>query len=380
MQLTAYVLLLSAVGILIYRADCLAVILYAVVTVEIMWLCYGIFNAVLSILYPLFFSFSLQTVGILFMVMGNLALLFAFFCYRIVYNSFLRDGMLESRYSPVILTPIFMILPVGVYISRQYGNTVTVDGSGKLVNTVNAAHCQMLAMQLLGMAGLFCILYVYKKLMDGFRLQYELSLLEREGHFLHQYVDEAKLRYEKTKSFRHDIKNHITVVKELLQGNKQNEALDYINGMENLAEELSFPCSTNHPALDILIGNKLGLAKSNGIDVFCSLHLPYPVSVTEIDFCIILSNALDNAIHACEKMDGNAEKYIRLTGGVQGDFILLQVENSFRESGLSGPGTGISNIKAVAEKYHGAVNIKTEGMVFDLSVLLIISRHPEDIS
>lgn len=43
----------------------------------------------------------------------------------------------------------------------------------------------------------------------------ELSLLEQEEHSLLQYVEAAKERYEKTKSFSHDIKNHITVVKNL---------------------------------------------------------------------------------------------------------------------------------------------------------------------
>ena len=61
---------------------------------------------------------------------------------------------------------------------------------------------------------------------------------------------------------------------------------------------MSFPCSTNNPVVDILVGNKLGIAKSMGIDADCSLLLPYPCDIKDIDICIVLSNALDNAIHA----------------------------------------------------------------------------------
>ena len=43
-------------------------------------------------------------------------------------------------------------------------------------------------------------------------------------------------------------------------------------------------------------------------------------------------------------------------------------------------GTGLSNIKAVAEKYSGAMSIETQGNVFVLQVLLIIPQHPESIS
>lgn len=217
----------------------------------------------------------------------------------------------------------------------------------------------------------------YKKLSKNLRLSTELSLLEQEEHFLKQYVEEAKARYQKTKSFRHDIKNHITVVKELLQHDKKEQALSYIGDMEDITEALSFPCSTNHPAADILIGNKLGIAKAEGIDVSCSLLLPYPCPIRDIDFCIILSNALDNAIHACEHIDKAARKYIWLTGRIQGDFVLIEVENSFQENGVFSKGTGLANIEAVTEKYHGAMRIKKQDTAFILSVLLIIPQHTE---
>ena len=69
-----------------------------------------------------------------------------------------------------------------------------------------------------------------------------------------------------------------------------------------------------------------------------------------------------------------------MTGRIQGDFILIEVENSFQADGLIRKGTGLSNVKTVAEKYQGAMNIKTQGNVFILSVLLIIPQHSESIS
>lgn len=42
-------------------------------------------------------------------------------------------------------------------------------------------------------------------------------------------------------------------------------------------------------------------------------------------------------------------------------------------------GTGLANIRAVAEKYQGAVSVKMQDTVFLLHVLLIIPRHSESI-
>lgn len=270
-----------------------------------------------------------------------------------------------------------MIFFMEQYISSViYGNLNIVDENGV---TWYKNHVQLLIIQFLAMVSLFCIMFAYKKLLENFHLSTELSLLEQQEHSLNQYVEEVKARYEKTRSFRHDIKNHISVVKELLRRGKSEQALHYIGDMESMTVQFSFPCSTNNPVVDMLVGNKLGIAVSLGIDVHCSLILPYPCLVRDIDFCVILSNALDNAIHACQNMH-HGEKYLRVTGRIQGDFILLEVENSFQGENLSRRGTGLSNIKTVAEKYHGAMSIKTEGAIFLLSVLLIIPQQSENSS
>ena len=147
-----------------------------------------------------------------------------------------------------------------------------------------------------------------------------------------------------------------------------------------MTEELSFPCSTNNPVADILIGNKLGIAKNMGIDASCSLRLPFPCLIRDIDIGIILSNALDNAVHACKHMSPDEERYIRVTGHQQGDFLLIEIENSFQGNKLPRKGTGLSNVRSVAEKYHGAMSIKTDRSTFTLSILLIIPQQSEHIS
>lgn len=380
-EFLVYILLLVVSGIFLCHADWKSVVLYSALTVEIMQLSYGIVNSLLSILYPLMSSFNQKIVGIVFMLIGDIiALLLAAFCYYIADRYFSYYEIVEKQYVLMILTPILMIFLMGEYVNYIiYGHSSSniIDDRGIIIYT---NHYQMFAIQLLAMVSLFCIMFAYKKLLHYFRLCTELSLLEQEEYSLNQYVEEARVRYEKTKSFRHDVKNHIMVVKELLQNEKWEQALNYIGDMESMTEELSFPCSTNNPVADILVGNKLGIAKSMGIDVCCSLRLPYPCFVRDIDFCIILSNALDNAIHACKNIDSSAEKYIRVTGRIQGDFVLLEIENSFEGNGLFRTGTGLSNIKTIAEKYHGAMSIKTQAASFNLSVLLIIPQQPESIS
>ena len=225
-----YVLLLVMNGIVVCRSDWKSVILYAALVVEIMQICYGIVNSLLGLLYPLVFPLVPKIIGIVFMLLGDItSLILAGFCYHVVHQYFSYYETIKKQYVFLVLIPIMMIFFMGEYINSILYSVNTTDESGIIVYP---NHFQMLVIQFLGIASLFCIMFAYKKLLQNFRLSTELSLLEREERFLKQYVEEAKTHYDKTKSFRHDIKNHITVVKKLLQNEKSGQALNYIGDME----------------------------------------------------------------------------------------------------------------------------------------------------
>ena len=374
------VFLLTVCGILVCHADFKSSLLYAALTTEIMLLCYGIVKSLIGLLYAWLPNFFYDTAGIAAMLASEAAsLLLTGVCYYMVYRYFSDYTASEMQQMFLVFIPILMI-----FIMSEYINMISFDCQYILLEEDGSfeylfSHWQLLVMHLLGLLSLFCILFFYRKLQQNFRLSTEISLLEQEEHSLNQYVEEAKTRYDETKSFRHDIRNHIAVVKNLLQSGKLEEAVSYMEDMDDMAEKMSFPCSTNNPVVDILVGNKLGIAKSMGIDVDCSLLLPYPCSLKDIDICIILSNALDNAIQAVKRLDAGMEKYIHVSGRIQGDFLMMEIENSFHGKGAFKKGTGLSNVKKVAEKYGGAMSIETQENKFVLHVLLIISQHPEGI-
>ena len=382
-----FVLLIFICGAFVCHANFKDSILYATLTTEIMMLCSGIVSSLMSLPYPWLPAFFHEPGNIAAMLICEAAsFLLSGFCYYIVYRYFSMDALCAAdapdtamgmQQMFLIFVPILMI-----FIMSNYINAIEYDFQFEISVDKGPAehffsHGQMLSMYFLGLASLFCILFSYKKLQQSFRLGTEISLLEQQEHSLNQYVEEAKTRYDETKSFRHDIRNHIAVVKNLLQSGKLEEAVSYMEDMDDMAEKMSFPCSTNNPVVDILVGNKLGIAKSMGIDADCSLLLPYPCGIRDIDICIVLSNALDNAIHAVKGLDDSIEKYIRVSGRIQGDLLMIEIENSFPGKGVFKKGRGLSNIKKVVEKYDGAMNIETQENVFVLHVLLFIPQHPE---
>ena len=99
------------------------------------------------------------------------------------------------------------------------------------------------------------------------------------------------------------------------------------------------------------------------------------------DICTIISNLLDNAIEACRKIE--TEKWIEAEGMVKNGNYIFSVTNvcavapkkhngSIRTSkpDSKNHGFGLKNVKAVAEKYSGALTAGYENNTFCADVRL----------
>ena len=230
-------------------------------------------------------------------------------------------------------------------------------------------HSALFVMQILGLAALLCTLYAYRHICHSFQTQAALRSLEQATQAQKNYIAEAQMRYEQTKAFRHDIANHLSVLNGLLNHGELDESKAYLNKMKTVSTSLSFPYQTGNPVVDILLSEKLGLAKEITAEI--SLLLPRPCGIEDFDLCVIFANALDNAINACRLTEG--VKSIRISGERQGDFYMLAFENTCLDEPLPPAGIGLSNIKSVAEKYDGAMLTEKVGQRFFLNVLLNIS-------
>jgi len=284
-------------------------------------------------------------------------------CYALV----LRLVSLEEDGPCLLPLPGLFFFAVELYILET-----AYDGAPAVPETPGK-HLALLALQALGLGALLCTLYAYRRACRGVQAQAALASLTQSVQAQRIYVSEARARYEKTQSFRHDLRNHLSVLDGLLNAGRTEEARCYLQKLEAASSALSPPCRTGDPAVDVLLGEKLDLAVSRGIFTEAALRLPEDRAIDSFDLCVIFANALDNALRACEALEGEA--FLRVRGQRQGDFYRLEFENSCAGGPPPKPGTGLANIRAVAEKYGGAVRFEqTEGR-FRLDVLLNISGH-----
>lgn len=342
----------------------------AILAVYISQLSFGIVNAVEAILFPHMVGKTLLWLLLLLATL-TVFVICACCCGAVLKFLSLTEDC-QTPYVSLLLFPGLFFFAAELYILQtSYSvlpSSISLGEVGK--------HSALLVMQILGMAALLCTLYAYQHICRSFQTQAALRSLEQATQAQKNYISEAQRRYKQTKAFRHDIANHLSVLDGLLHNGKVDESKAYLNKLKTVSTSLSFPYQTGNPVVDILLSEKLGLAK--GITAEVSLLLPRSCGMDDFDLCVIFANALDNAINACQSAKGT--KLIRIQGERQGDFYMLAFENTCSDEPLPPAGTGLSNIKSVAEKYHGATLTEKVGQRFSLNVLLNISLHPESIS
>ncbi|MCI8442162.1 MAG: sensor histidine kinase [Provencibacterium sp.] len=229
---------------------------------------------------------------------------------------------------------------------------------------------QPLLLHLLACALLVCTLAALRQLLQAEQMGRALFLQAKEQSAL---LKEMQLREGQARAFRHDLNNHLLLLRALLRERGREEALRYLSSLQGMAERLSGLCETGNPAADAVLRGKLSLAVKEGISVCCRLKIPEGCPVCDTDWCILLANALDNALAACRKAQ-QEDRYIRVSGGQRGQFLFLCIENGCA-AGLQGfsEGIGLFSIRAAAGKYRGNVEAKLSDKLFRLCILLPIS-------
>ncbi|HEX3026755.1 MAG TPA: GHKL domain-containing protein [Clostridia bacterium] len=217
-------------------------------------------------------------------------------------------------------------------------------------------------------------LFAFEKVISYLETERANSILESQLSMQKSYAEEAKARYEATRAFRHDFKNHLIALSGLIEKGETENAKKYLERFEQISQRMSFSVSTGNTAVDALLSEKLAYAENSGIHVELDAAIPPTVTVDDFDLCAVFSNALDNAIKACGSAK-NRDKILRITARPNKDFFLIDMSNTYEpECVPKGTGIGLPVIKMIVEKYHGAIEISEENSVFFISMILPFNK------
>ena len=211
--------------------------------------------------------------------------------------------------------------------------------------------------------------------------KYDKRLSDFQDSVLKKQRDEVQNIYQTMRAWRHDYHNHMQAIKALLSMGKKDELSEYLDNLEKDLDSIDIAIRTGNVGLDAILSSKVSIARKNNIEVNCTAKVPQDLKISDVHFCAIVGNLMDNAIDACEKIPAACPRFIRIYIGLFKSQLYISVSNSTKEkkrrrlgelvtSKLGEHGFGLRRIDKLAEKYDGYVNRKNEPGIFATEVML----------
>lgn len=225
---------------------------------------------------------------------------------------------------------------------------------------------------------------IYMKLSDNLELKHRNSIYQLEIDLYNAHIKEKESAMMEFRQARHDLKHQIIYLLDLSEKKEYAQLEIYLKQLINWEPlEGLVIANTGNFVIDALINYKYSFAKSNNISFCVKLEVPTSLPFEDADLCIILGNALDNAMEA--GLRGNVPTpYVDLKMKYDRGNLIMIVENAFdgkirknqygkmltRKQKLEEHGIGMDSIKRAAEKYNGFLNIENNNEKFCLTILL----------
>ena len=203
------------------------------------------------------------------------------------------------------------------------------------------------------------------------RLMIQQMVLER------QWKKDIEEETKKLRILRHDMNNHIAVLKLLSDTGQEEELKEYIEEMYHKIERANDVVVTESTTLASLVSTKKMKAKELGIKFDSKLILK-ELKLSDMDISTLFGNLLDNAMEAAQKAD---KKWIDLMVEEKNDYFMVVCENSYKDAPKKkggefvtskededSHGMGIKSMKQIVEKYKGEIKISFENNVFTVKI------------
>ena len=210
--------------------------------------------------------------------------------------------------------------------------------------------------------------------------------LQTENEIINRLARERKAQYEFSKENieminqkSHDLKHQLQALAQVPDEERKRQiqeasrAIDFYDAI----------VKTGNEALDILLTEKSVYCRNRSIRLSCMVNTENLKKIALVDLYTLLGNALDNAIESVERVENAEQKIISLSVLDQGNMLYIQLENYFdgsirmqdglpqtRKPDKQNHGYGVKSIRNIVRKYGGTMDIRTEGQIFCLEMLI----------
>lgn len=146
------------------------------------------------------------------------------------------------------------------------------------------------------------ILYVINNIEKSTEQEHALRMLRQQISIQTDNYSALQKNYSVQRKSTHEFERHVQVIKDLLEQQEYSTAQDYVKQLQNNRTLRIFSISSHNPVVDVVLNQKYQVAQENGIKMVVRVNDLSDIAIQTNDLVVLLSNLLDNAIEACEKV------------------------------------------------------------------------------
>ncbi len=303
-------------------------------------------------------------------------LLFVFIINFVSKNFFVDETLGTVKYGLLFTIPnVFIVSILCEYFKIYY--IVNNTSFNSLLGNV-----KMIGFASMSLICSLLTIIISDKLLKENKLREKELLLKHQFDMQVKHYKNLQKQFQNTRVFKHDLNNHLICIKNLIDNNDLESSTKYLKKITKSVENLNLKVNTGNPFADAVISEKYSISIDKNIEFKCNVNLTQDLKIDPFDLCVLLSNALDNSIEACDKItEKSISKYIHIKTILNKSFIIFEIKNSMQgslnknelstdKSDAINHGLGLLNIKNTADKYLGTTYIETGENIFILNIML----------
>ena len=275
----------------------------------------------------------------------------------LVIIKYISPYVARLKYEDDKILKLFIAVPL-IYYVIEYCITVYTnllyEGGAVIVEFMDAA--------VVIIYFIFSIIYL-KTLYEKKEIEIEQALLVMMANQSKVEMEALRQSQKQAAIYRHDLRHHLNYLSTCISENNSKDALAYIAESFREIDCTNVIKYSDNESINLIISAYV--AKSQEKNIYNEIK----ITATDfdrfamLDLCSLLSNAFENAIHACEKISNKDNRYIKLRMYTKNNKLCVEIRNSYWvepifEQGLpiskeQGHGIGTKSITHVVEKYAG---------------------------
>lgn len=269
---------------------------------------------------------------------------------------FVSNATAQLIQMPVKSLIIFALMPFTYYLFDYITGVYTAllySGKEVVVEFLGFVLC---------IAYLLFLLVYFKQYEEKREAQQRNRMMEMQRAQSQKELEAIKRSEYSASLLRHDMRHFLANISAFIDNDETEKAKEYISEVLQSVDQTTMHKYCKNEIVNMILSSHENEIKANQIELQHSIQIPERLPFSDVDLTSILSNALENAIHAVLPLEAEKRKIV-LDLRMNGEKLLISVKNTFAEmpqivdgmplSKKAGHGFGTQSIRYITEKMNG---------------------------